>query len=165
MQSMSNQAQSFTCSTPTTQELLNDFSKGIGESAFACLEGEKTQNKLVADLHERIAKPHITNQLYTPLCGPAAFMYCIAKDRPNDYLRYVLDLVTTGTGKLGGLIVTPSAACRNADLEGKIAPADWVALASLRDSSNKAMQMSGPDSNAAGITLPDELAEWFSKTG
>lgn len=149
----------------TTEQLLDEFEKCIGLSAFACIKEPSERNLFIGHLHERIAKPHRINQLYTPLCGPAAFMYCIAKDRPHDYLRYVLDLVTTGTGKLGGLIVTPSAACRNAVIKGKIAPADWVALASLRDSSNKSMQMSSPDSNAAGITLPGELAEWFSKTG
>jgi len=92
-------------------------------------------------------------------------MHCIATDRPVDYVRYVLDLATTGSGTLGGLTVTPGGDCRNAALDNKIDSVNWVALVSLRDASNAFFDMNGPDSNAAGITVGSTLAGWFSATG
>jgi len=101
-------------------------------------------------------------------------MHCIAIDRPADYVHYVLDLAEHGVGKLGGLTVKPGDSCRSASLliddgnDGTIGatdPVDWVALASLRDSSNLIFNVSGPGSNIASITLGRVMADWFSATG
>jgi hypothetical protein len=65
-------------------------------------------------------------------------MYCIAREKPDDFALYALDLALTGKGRLGGLEVAPGEGCRNSvslqAKERRIAPADWVTLASLRDS-------------------------------
>jgi len=76
-------------------------------------------------------------------------------------------------GKLGGLTVEPGNDCRNASLlitdrhgaRDATGPVDWVALASLRDSSNLIFDMNGPRSDIAGITLGRAMADWFSATG
>ncbi len=146
------------------QQMLSNFVQGSGDLAFSCLNGV-SRHSIAKELTQRTTDTFRINQGETPLCGPAAFMHCIATDRPADYVRYVLDLATTGTGTLGGLIVTPSDDCRDAALANKIDPVDWVALASLRDASNAFLDMNGPDSNAAGITVGSALAGWFSKTG
>jgi len=143
--------------------MLNNFEQGSGKLAFDCIQNNRRQ--FADDLRDRATDPYLISQGNTPLCGPAAFMHCIASDRPTDYVRYVLDLATTGSGTLGGLTVTPGSDCRNASLDNKIAAVDWVALASLRDASNTFLDMNGPDSNAAGITVGSALAGWFSKTG
>ena len=51
-----------------------------------------------------------------------------------------MDLYDKGQAQFGTLKVKPGDACRNYDPK-KIAPVDWVALASLRDSDNRYMVM------------------------
>ncbi|MES2820474.1 MAG: hypothetical protein V4812_15990 [Pseudomonadota bacterium] len=92
-------------------------------------------------------------------------MFNLAKHRPYKYVRYMVSLLTAGEALLGGLLVKPSAACRQAVLQGNIDIVDWVALASLRDSSNGMLSMSGPGSATAGITMASMLVEWFNKCG
>jgi hypothetical protein len=84
----------------------------------------------------------------------------------------VLSLACFGKGALGALKVEPGNDCRKAACvigSGKekkeIAPVDWIALASLRDSSNTWRDMQSLDSNIAGITLGSSLAAWFQGTG
>jgi len=150
--------------------MLINFMHSSGALAFDCIDSAKRQ-QFAADLRIRAADPSRIDQGQTPLCGPAAFIHCIATDRPADYVRYVLDLATTGTGTLGGLTVTPSNDCLKASLlirntsSNALDAVDWVALASLRDASNAFLDMNGPGSNAAGITVGSALANWFSKTG
>gem|GEM_PF-3465698 len=92
-------------------------------------------------------------------------MYCIASDRPADYVGYVLKLAQEGVGNLGRLTVKPSRTCRNASITGRIDPVDWVALASLRDASNTFRDVSGPDDNIASLTLGSAMEDWFRATG
>jgi len=145
------------------QEMVERFRRGTGSLAFACI---KDRVSFAKALGERVDEPREINQGDAPLCGPAAFMYCIAKDRRAEYARYVLDLAEKGTGKLGNnLTVTPSMICRNAALDGKIDPVDWVALASLRDDTNSFLRMRSPDSDTAGITMGGAMVDWFRATG
>jgi hypothetical protein len=99
------------------------------------------------------------------LCGPAAFLNCVARDHPTEYVRYVLSLATTGEGALGKLMVRPGGDCRKAVVGSDILPVDWVALASLRDSSNTLWDVESPGSSAAGITTGGAMAAWFKGTG
>jgi len=157
--------------------LLEEFKRSKQALAFACIDGAANsvgsgRTEFAKALELRSSDPSLIDQDRTPLCGPAAFIHCIAKDRPEDYMRYVLELAMTGVGKLGNLTVRPSADCRNnasltrPGLIGRaIDPVDWVALASLRDSSNAWLEMNGPDSNAAGITAGGSMASWFRATG
>jgi len=145
------------------REMIEQFRRGTGSLAFACI---KDRVSFAKALEDRVDEPREINQGLTPLCGPAAFMYCIAKDRRTDYVRYVLGLAEHGVGKLGlNLTVEPSRACRNASFDVEIDPVDWVALASLRDDTNSFRRMSGPKSNVAGITMGGAMVDWFRATG
>jgi len=141
---------------------IEEFKRGTGNLAFSCIND---RGAFANKLRDRAINANLIDQAGTPLCGPAAFMHCIASRRPIDYVNYVLDLAEGGKGELNEFIIKPSDACRNASLGNKIDPVDWVALASLRDHSNKYNRMSGPDSDVAGITLGRALAGWFEKTG
>jgi len=152
-------------STEEAMEMLKRFRRGTGSLAFACIDSND-RDAFAKALEDRMKDPQEIYQGEAPLCGPAAFMYCIAKDRPADYVRYVLDLAEKGESKLGNnLKVEPSKACRDAPLGGRIHPVDWVALASLRDATNSFKFMRNPDSNIAGITMGGAMADWFRATG
>src|SRR5207247_2586656 len=104
-------------------------------------------------------------QSFSSLCGPAALMFLVAKYRSSLYYQFVLDLYEFGTAKLNGLGITPSKGCRDFEPFGKIDPADWVALAGVRDSENVILQYSNTSDEAAGITLPSTLAGWLQQAG
>jgi len=145
------------------QQRLTNFEQGTSDLKFRCITN---RGDFARYLRERSDNSNVIKQGDTPLCGPAAFMHCIAGDRPAEYINYVLDLAETGTGSLGGLAVTPSEACRNAVSIGpRTDPVDWVALASLRDSFNANWRMRDFKSNIAGMTLGGAMQEWFAKTG
>jgi len=149
------------------RQRMEKFKQGKGSLKFKCIEdGDKGRTEFVASLEKRFSDARKVSQGLTPLCGPAAFMHCIASDRPADFVNYVLDLAETGEARLGGLSVKPSADCRNAVVAKKIIdPVDWVALASLRDTTNTFSTMSSEKDNAAGITFPADMQKWFSLTG
>ena len=142
---------------------------------FKCIDAadsnniKKAREEFVKGMEARRNDPTRIAQSGSSLCGPAAFLYCVAREKPDDFANYVLDLALEGTARLGGLTVAPGEKCRDTVSltvgERSIAPVDWVTLASLRDSANSVAAMESVDSDAAGITLPKDLAGWFEKTG
>ncbi len=147
--------------------LIQRFETGTGPLAFSLdtLSHAQLRSRIADDLYARIEAPETIYQGIAPLCGPAAFMFCVAKTSPYAYARYVIDLAETGEATLGALRVKPGKACRNAQLGSRISAVDWVALASLRDASNSVLAMAGPDSSTAGITGSATMAEWFQHCG
>src|SRR5690606_27946840 len=101
-------------------------------------------------------------------------MYCLAKDAPHLYAQYIVDLYVDGQARINDLIVEPSSACRagkvriensSGEVKRHISAIDWIALASLQDSSNRFLRQRSVSSDAAGITMPGALAAWFSAAG
>ena len=58
---------------------------------------------IIAGLHDRVVDPTKQNQGAAGLCGPAAFFYCVLNYKPELYVQYVIDLLTTGKARLGAL--------------------------------------------------------------
>jgi len=66
---------------------IEEFKRGTGNLVFSCINGrEAFANKL----RDRAINANLIDQAGTPLCGPAAFMHCIASRRPNDYVNYLI---------------------------------------------------------------------------
>lgn len=112
------------------------------------------------------------NQVETSLCGPAAFFYCLLRDRPDIYEQTARSLWQYGQVTVGNLTISPSKACLHPsgtfyteDGKPRISGLDWITLASLRDSGNSMMSYSEVDDRAAGVTLEGILTEWFIKAG
>ena len=141
---------------------IADFAAGSGTSAFPAF----TRATIVAGLRERVADPTKIDTTSVNLCGPAALFYCLAKDNPDLYVQYVVDLFTKGEANIGKLKVKPGRDCRNARPDtSQIAPVDWIALASLRDSENAILDYESIDDTVAGATMPSGLAAWFTACG
>src|SRR5437899_11272972 len=84
--------------------------------------------------------------------------------KPELYVQYVIDLFTTGKARIGSLEVKPGLACRvYQPPKGKIAPVDWVALASLRDSDNLVMDIASVHDDVASRSRGREFASWLSQ--
>jgi hypothetical protein len=158
------------------QQRKNEFLNSTKDPAFSCIKTQ-TRQEFIKALGDRCDEPSAIAQGNSSLCGPAAFIYCIAREKPDDYAMYVLDLALGGEGSLGNLKVSPRPECRNGvikveigtnpsgDIEYReITPVDWVALASLRDSSNASAAMKGVNSDFAGMTFSRDITGWFNKT-
>ena len=118
-------------------------------------------------LQERLKDPKKIHQRNTSLCGCASLFYCLATSKPDLYAQYVVELYLNGKSTIGSLTVEPGEDCRKygATRTSGIDPADWVALASLRDSENDAFDYQSPSNEAGGITMPGDLLDWFKDVG
>ncbi|MEI2266698.1 hypothetical protein [Erwinia sp. CGal63] len=111
-------------------------------------------------------------QIAASVCGPAAFFYCLQKDRPDVYAQAARELWQYGKTKIGNLIILPGEGCRHPagifyfdNGDPKITGTDWMTLAGLRDSENMILSFDTLDSPVAGITMWQTLTEWFEKAG
>lgn len=159
----------------TPQTLLADFARRNPPCKYSILKNAGpslvSSQSMVNQLLKRIKDPYVIDQGYSSLCGPNVVMRCLAESRPLEYVSYVLDLYEFGEAKIGDLVVKPSLACLNATNKrvgsGKssIAAADWIALASLRDSENGIFDYQSTNNQVSGITLPSTVEHWFKKIG
>ena len=114
---------------------------------------------------ERMRKPDLIDQDISSLCGPSVLMYHVARTSATAYETYCRNLYHDGIGTLGeNLVVKPGHDCRHVRPQNLNA-ADWVALASLRDSENAVFDYDDEDDQIGGITLPSTLAGWMRKVG
>ena len=121
---------------------------------------------LALELRLRITSPNQVNQAETPFCGPAAFFYTLAAEKPVAYVQAAIDLFNTGECTIGTLKIKPGDAVRKSAPLKKTSHADWITLASLRDSGNSVLSAAGLFGGSfAGITVPGTLADWFTKAG
>jgi hypothetical protein len=144
-----------------SQWIEDVYSKPLGRAAFTNIDRLAFRETLKA----RCNRPSLIDQSVASLCGPASLMYLIASDNPGLYSQYANDLYETGQALLGALRVAPGEDCRSYNPTGKIAAADWVTLASLRDSENAVFDYDDADDAFAGITLPGQLSDWLGAVG
>jgi len=140
----------------SVESRITEFATGKGTGAFPAI----SRADVITGLRERTNDPATIDQGRASLCGPASFLYCLLNDDPEVYVKYVIDLYNTGTAYIGTLKVSPGKDCRNYKPQG-IAPIDWIALASLRDSENVFFDYEDTSDQFSGITLPMTLAGWF----
>jgi len=147
-------------------QLVCDFLKRGGRTAFPKLSRELVGMGLLM----RIANPGLVSQGEASLCGPAVLIFNILTANPVQYARYAIDLFEKGKGKIGRLQVEPGKDVRNRQPDpSEIAQADWLTMASLRDSENwfldYDLSKDRIDMRISGVTLPGELAHWFRLAG
>jgi len=131
--------------------MICEFEKRDGDVAFP-----KIKRQDVADqLRRRIEKSSTIRQGNSSLCGPAVYIYSLAKRKPKQYVRYVIELYEQGEGGIGRLQVKPRMHCKNFDpaTDQTIAAVDWIALAGLRDSENTPSDPNGPTGGTATQTI------------
>jgi len=150
---------------PTPQDrakaVVRAFAARTGGGVFTHLARGDVANGLLA----RVDHPDLIAQAGSSLCGPAAVTFNLARRDPVVYVAFVIALYEKGEAHLRQLKVKPGQDLRAYDPQGKINPADWIALASLRDSDNWFFDYQSVDNEFAGITLPSHLEAWFKKIG
>jgi len=143
--------------------LLNKFAaRNSPKGKWRYIKREALANGLA----HRINHPDLIDQGDTPLCGPASFLRTVARHKPYTYANAGIELFEKGKTKIGGLEIKPGSELIGDPPEGKTQVADWIMLASLRDSDNWLFSPSGIfGSSVAGITRPATIASWFTAAG
>lgn len=126
--------------------------------------------EVAADLLLRVNSPIRINQAEGSLCGPASLVYLTAERDPGAYASFVIELFETGASRLGTLAVKPGADClrynpKSGAATYHIPPADWIALASIRDSENWLFDYQSHKNMFSGITTPVQLTTWLQRLG
>jgi hypothetical protein len=149
-------------------EIICEFLKRNGTSHFPKLRRETVGVELLM----RVANPGLLRQSDASLCGPAAVLFNFASDWPGQYAKFAIELFEKGKAQLGRLEIKPGTDVRNylpaplsKDATDWIDQADWLTMASIRDSENWFFDYDTAEKEFAGITAPGELAHWFYKAG
>ena len=144
--------------------LIDDFKNRRGRSGWFY---SIPRDQVAAGLAVRIKDPSRIDQGAANLCGPAALLFNLAQDRPEMYARFAIDLFENGQARLKNLLISPGADLRRAvPPSGTIDMADWITLASIRDSENWfGFSYCDTDQAASAITWPNELEKWFKSIG
>ncbi len=116
-------------------------------------------------LDRRIDHPHLIYQGNAGVCGPSMILYTYALHDRAGYTKLVTDLFEHGRGKLRHWELTPSRHLRHHRFSHKahITPADWIALASIRDCENWFFDFQAATDK--GSTPHEEMADIFRKAG
>jgi hypothetical protein len=132
-----------------------------------------SRDQVAAGALKRIANPTLINQGQAGLCGPAAFLEIVATTDPESYAQAIVDLFEKGSARIGhggkSYKLEPGADLRHYQLPttAKIDQADWIILASLRDSDflHNFIEFASYDNDVAAGTMVGRLAKWFRETG
>ena len=139
------------------QDFVTDQQK---QSVFANV----SKNVFAFQLALRARSPRRIDQGETTLCGPAALVYDVAKRDPASYVDFAISLVSTGAGRFGATLVTPSAKIRQGYRIGLPPEADYVVLASVRET-DAIVISSGFLRNILVLTKPGALYEFLRRAG
>jgi hypothetical protein len=139
-----------------------DFLQREGVTYFPQLQRDEIGISLLL----RIAKPSLMDQNPASVCGPADLLFTVASDDPRRYAWFAIDLFEKGRASIGRFLIVPGSGVRSyAPAPGAMDQADWMTMASIRDSENAFLAYDTVDKEFAGITLPGTLADWFSRAG
>lgn len=125
-----------------------------------------TRKEVAKSALERVEKPGRIDQGDASLCGPASLLFAVSRDKPDQYAQFIVDLADNGRALLGTLKIKPKKDLKlSKPHKDKVEYADWIGLASIRDSENDFFDYQDPSDTAAGITMPEDLASWYKKAG
>jgi len=151
--------------------LVNDFrTRGL------CVWTSIRRDALAEGLIARINEPKQISSAASQLCGAASVVYNLAQADPSAYAKLAIDLFEKGEGKVKSLTIKPTADLRKTALPGGNDPADWIVLASLRDSENWLFTYHGDErwkipyfgaslDDGKAIQMPHTVATWFKSFG
>lgn len=111
----------------------------------------------------RVLEPRLVDQGSFGLCGPAAFAVVLAKTDPVRYVQVASELLTTGRSRIRGLDIKPNDQIRQFR-PGTTPDADWLVLASLRNS-DQALDQSMKNTGEYGGTNYPRMVDWLKRAG
>lgn len=120
---------------------------------------------IVAEMRSRLSNPFNVNQGQQPFCGPASVLFELVRKQPGRYVQICRSLFETGRFEAQTKAIAASNELRQASKGNlQMGPADWMILATLRESENLLFPVE-PDASEiirglAGMTKSWELKGW-----
>jgi hypothetical protein len=141
--------------------LVHSFSQKSSPGAFTKLH----RDQIAKELHLRIADPTVIDQGKGGLCPSASVAYSIANTDPERYVKCVTELFDIGSTKIADWSLEPCSDLKNYALpsDSRIAEADWIIMASMRDSENWFIDYQSVSDE--GGAWGREVALWLKKAG
>lgn len=139
-------------STPAISPYYRNISKlmVVNYLKQAVMTGPQTANRL----------RNIINQGNASLCGPAALMYSVFRERPDLFVQIAINLYSNGKAKLGSLELYSSNTAKNHTLASvHMHYVEWMLLSSVIHNYDT------PKEQWDGITRPSVLAKWYRQSG
>ncbi|WP_017297530.1 hypothetical protein [Nodosilinea nodulosa] len=124
---------------------------------------EKTE--IVREMRSHLHNPYSVNQGQQPFCGPASVLFELIRKFPLRYVALCRSLYETGGFHATTRFIQTSEALRQASKDiSAMGPADWMVLATLRESENLIFPVE-PNApviirNLAGMTKSWEMLGW-----
>ena len=145
-------------------EAIDGFAESSAPSAWASLD----KATIVADVRSRVNDPFQISQGGQPFCGPAAVLFELVRKQPLRYVRICQSLFETGYFQATSHWISAPNELRQASRgELRMSQADWMVLATLRQSENLLfpVEPNAPDMirNLAGMTKSWEMRGWIKE--
>jgi len=121
------------------------------------------KDDLLADIRLKTRNSFQVNQGRTPLCGPAAIIFELARKKPKLFVRICQTLYESGKLQHGKRKVfsKPSKSLLKSKVRKGISIADWMLMAAMRDIENAIFDVDANSGDiATGITTPSEMKGW-----
>ena len=142
------------------QSALLDFEQSSKAGVWLSLD----KKQVLADMRERINDPFQVNQGGQPFCGPAAILFELVRKQPLHYVQICRSLFETGSFQARTRRIEASTRLRQSQGRLRMPQADWMVLATLRESENLIfpVEPNAPDiiRNLGGMTKSWEMKGW-----
>lgn len=152
-------------STPVQQALQAtlDFEQSTARGVWPNVD----KNQVLADMRSRINDPFQVNQGGQPFCGPAAILFELIRKNPLYYVQICRSLFETGSFQARSRRIQASTRLRQSGGRLRMAQADWMVLATLRESENFIFPVdaNAPEiiRNLSGMTKSWEMKGWVGE--
>jgi hypothetical protein len=132
------------------------------------------RNRFAIELALRVRRPQIIDQGSEVFCGPASLYHGFLKTQPREAALFATNLVDLGKANLRNYTVEPLDSVKNLPMPvhiTRLAPVDWILLASLRHHFEPLAELAGLILGQAGaaplreLTKPGLLVNWLEKMG
>ncbi|MEO0968777.1 MAG: hypothetical protein AAFX80_10655, partial [Cyanobacteria bacterium J06639_18] len=148
---------------PTVRTALVKFEESSSPSAWKCLD----KNLLLAQIKLRLQDPFQVNQGKQIFCGPAAILFELVRTQPLRYLEICRSIYETGGFEGKSVRFKASEKLRHSECRLRMNPADWMILATLRESENRFLpvEADAPEimRNLAGLTKSWQMKGWVKE--
>ncbi len=145
---------------PSVASALADFETSNAKSVWSSLD----KNQVLAEMKIRLNDPFQVNQGQQPFCGPASILFELVRKQPLRYVQICRSLFETGSFQGQTRRIEALYRLRQSRGRLRMGQADWMILATLRDSENLlfSVEPDGPDilRNLAGMTKSWEMKGW-----
>lgn len=148
------------------RDVIAAFRDGEGSGSWIGLDRTEVADRL----RDLIDNPRLIRQGALNLCGPAALLLMWNSRDPLGFATFATTLYESGSD-LGSLAIAPKDALLAQDysnLSTGTYGADWMLLSAIRNTDQPFWQSSwvgDPQQTLAGLTRPEELADWLRATG